>query len=93
MGYVAWMSSITPKPDLDVMRRVEELLREQLEAIGEDPDLIAPHEISLNMQCAVYKTGALAYTWKGRPLLDVDPEVLPSGAVRWRFIARDTPLQ
>lgn len=75
------------------MRRVEELLREQLRDLGEDPDLMEAHEISAGMHCAVHRDGALSYTWKGTPLLDVDPETLPGGGVRWRFFTRDTPVQ
>ena len=82
-----------PKPGLDVMRRVEELLREQLVELGEDPDRIKPHEFSEHMRCGVHPSGALSYVWKGTPVLDVDPELQEGGIVRWRFFTRDTPVQ
>lgn len=84
---------LPPKPDMNVMRRVEELLREQLAAMGEDPDMLPPHFISEHMRCGVHAGGSLSYSWKGLPLLDVDPELMPDGSVRWRFFTRDTPVQ
>lgn len=81
------------KPGQDVMRRVEELLREQLRELGEDPSSLPPHEIALHMRCAVHPDGALGYAWKGLPILDVLPEYHADGSVLWRFFTRDTPLQ
>lgn len=76
-----------------VMRKVEELLREQLAERGEDPALLPPHVIARHMRCGVRGNGALAYVWRGEPVLDVDPEPLPDGGVRWRIFVRDTPVQ
>lgn len=81
------------RPDLALMRRIEELLREQLAERGEDPDHLPPHIIARHMHCGVSGNGALAYAWKGEPILDVNPEPLPGGGVRWRIFIRDTPLQ
>ncbi len=83
----------TLKPDLAAMRRVEELLREELHALGVDVAALPPHEISRNMTCAVHSSGALSYAWQGRPLLDVEPEAVDGGGVRWRFFTREVPLQ
>lgn len=82
-----------PKPDLRVLRRVEELLREQLVELGDDPSLLPPHEISRHMHCAVHESGALSYAWKGTPILDVTPEAQPDGKITWRLFTRDTPVQ
>lgn len=87
------MEKKIPKPDLEVMRRVEELLRDELLGLGEDISELPPHEISKNMHCGVHDSGALSYSWKGVPILDVDPEVQPDGSIRWRFFTRDTPTQ
>ena len=82
-----------PKPDLNTMRRVENLLREQLIELGEDPALLPPHEISAHMFCAVRSDGGLSYSWRGRPLLDVQPQPGEDGQILWRFFTRDTPVQ
>lgn len=87
------MQKSPPRPGLDVMQRVEELLREQLKELGEDPDRIQPHEFSRHMRCGVHSSGALSYAWKGTPVLDVVPESQADGGVSWRFFTRDTPLQ
>lgn len=87
------MPDTPPKPDLNVMQRIEELLREQLEALGEDPSFIEPHEIGRHMHCGVHPNGALSYTWRGTPILDAEPETTPDGTVQWRFFTRDTPMQ
>lgn len=87
------MSTQPPKPDMAVMRRVEELLREQMAELGDDPDLLSPHEISANMTCGVHAGGSLSYAWKGTPILDVDPELMPDGSIRWRFFTREAPVQ
>ncbi|MDL2279431.1 hypothetical protein LJC15_02045 [Desulfovibrio sp. OttesenSCG-928-G11] len=95
-GYYFRMTQDRPtmaRPDLALMRRIEELLREQLAERGEDPDHLPAELIARHMHCGVSKNGALAYVWKGDPILDVNPEPLPGGGVRWRIFIRDTPLQ
>lgn len=87
------MKETALKPDADVLRRVEELLREQLAELGEDFSAMAPCEISLHMQCGVHSSGALSYSWKGEPILDVNPERASDGKIHWRFFSRDTSLQ
>mgnify|MGYP003623447860 CR=1 FL=1 len=82
-----------PKPDLSVLQRAEELLREQLTLIGEDPAELQAHEIASHMHCGVHMDGALSYSWKGTPILDVSPEIQNDGSVKWRFFTRETPLQ
>lgn len=52
---ISMMSAHYPT-DKGVAARVEELLREQLLELGEDPANLAPHLILQNMQCEVYPT-------------------------------------
>ena len=87
------MSTIPPKPDRATLLRVEDLLREQLAEQDEDISSMPPHEISRSMQCAVHASGALSYSWKGLPILDVEPEAQEDGSIRWRLFTRDTPTQ
>ena len=74
--------------------RVEELLREQLLELGEDPASLAPHLIMQNMQCEVYPDESMVYIWKDIPILRVAPERTDTG-VMWRMFTRDEgePLQ
>ena len=74
--------------------RVEELLREQLLELGEDPASLAPHLIMQNMQCEVYPDESMVYIWKDIPILRVVPERTDTG-VMWRMFTRDEgePLQ
>ena len=60
--------------DKGVAARVEELLREQLLELGEDPASLAPHLIMQNMQCEVYPDESMVYIWKDIPILRVVPE-------------------
>lgn len=55
--------------DKGVAARVEELLREQLLELGEDPASLAPHLIMQNMQCEVYPDESMVYIWKDIPIL------------------------
>ena len=57
--------------DKGVAARVEELLREQLLELGEDPASLAPHLIMQNMQCEVYPDESMVYIWKDIPILRV----------------------
>ena len=77
-----------------VAARVEELLREQLLELGEDPASLAPHLIMQNMQCEVYPDESMVYIWKDIPILRVAPERTDTG-VMWRMFTRDEgePLQ
>lgn len=73
-----------------VAARVEELLREQLIELGENPTQLAPHEISENMQCDIFPDESMIYTWKGTAILRVEPEKDESGKViHWRMFTRD----
>ena len=80
--------------DKGVAARVEELLREQLLELGEDPASLAPHLIMQNMQCEVYPDESRVYIWKDIPILRVAPERTDTG-VMWRMFTRDEgePLQ
>ena len=81
------------KPDVQAMQRIEALLREQLLAFGVDVSILAPHEISAGMHCAVYPDGSLSYSWKGQPLLSAEPEEQLDGGVIWRFFTNPEPVQ
>lgn len=81
------------KPDVQAMQRIEELLREQLLAFGVDVSILAPHDITAGMHCAVYPDGSLSYSWKGHPLLSVEPEEQVDGGVIWRFFTNPEPVQ
>ena len=52
--------------DKGVAARVEELLREQLLELGEDPASLAPHLIMQNMQCEVYPDESMVYICRPR---------------------------
>ena len=71
-----------------VAARVEELLREQLLELGEDPDTLAPHLIMQGMQCEVYPDKSMVYIWRDIPILRVVPEQTADG-VLWRMFTRD----
>ena len=79
--------SATYPTDKGVAARVEELLREQLLDLGEDPETLAPHLIMQNMQCEVYPDESLVYIWKEIPILRVVPERTDTG-VLWRMFTR-----
>lgn len=76
------------KPGADVLKRVEELLREELAERGIAVDRLPPHVISGTMRCGVHPDGALSYVWDNEPILDAVPEVAEDGAVTWRLLAR-----
>lgn len=82
-----------PRPGIDVMRKVEELLRDEMMQLGVDIGKLQPHEIAQGMHCGVHSDGSMSYMWKGAPILDVEPEKQPDGNIIWRFFTRDTPLQ
>lgn len=69
--------------------RIEELLREQLEDMGENPHTLEPHHIAQSMRCEVYPDKSMLYSWKGRPILRVVPEAQPDGTTRWRMFTDD----
>ncbi len=76
-----------------VAARVEELLREQLLELGEDPDTLAPHLIMQSMQCEVYPDQSMVYIWRDIPILRVVPEKTADG-VLWRMFTReDEPVE
>ena len=67
--------SAPPRPTPEVGRRVEELLREQL-------------EISRGMECRIAPDNSMTYFWKGEAILHVTPEVR-ADSVLWRMFTRD----
>ena len=86
------MSNPTYKPDRATLQRIEELLVEQLEALGENPRAMQPHEISQHMVCGVHESGSLLYTWRGKPLLRVVPEKTLEGTILWRMFTADETI-
>lgn len=80
--------SDAPKPNADVARRVEELLREQLGEIGVNAARLEPHEIAAGMACNVGPDNSMTYFWRGEPLLRIVPEQ-SDGGVAWRMFTRD----
>lgn len=72
----------------ELAARIEKLLYEQLEELGENPKDLSPHSISQHMQCEVYPDQSMIYTWKDFPVLRVVQEQTPTG-IRWRMFTRD----
>lgn len=72
-----------------VAARVEELLREQLEELGETPGAIAPHDMAANMRCEIWPDDTMIYMWKTLPILRVSAERHDDGSVTWRMFTRD----
>lgn len=82
------------RPNAQVARRIEELLREQLGEMGVNPASLEPHEITTHMLCRVEDDNSMTYLWKGTPLLYVTPEPAQRGEERsvvWRMFTRDDP--
>lgn len=79
------MSDIKSKK---VAARIEELLYEQLEELGEDPKTLSPHLISQYMHCEVYPDYSMVYSWKNFPILRVIQEKTSTG-IRWRMFTRE----
>ncbi len=69
--------------------RVETLLKEQLEELGENPSLIKPHEYARQMRCEVYPDKSMIYFWKGMPVLRLVPEYRSEGKVFWHFFTSE----
>lgn len=80
-------SNERPSPDA-VSARVEELLREQLEELGESPAELSPEAISAHMRCEVFPDQSMVYAWKDLPILRVVPERSAEGVV-WRMFTRE----
>jgi hypothetical protein len=72
-----------------VAARVEELLREQLEELGEDPGAIGAHDIAAHMRCEIWPDDTMIYIWKETPILRVSSEQHDDGSVTWRMFTRD----
>ena len=72
-----------------VAARVEELLREQLEELGENPSAIDAHEIAAHMLLVIFSEYTLIYIWKETPILRVSSEQHDDGSVTWRMFTRD----
>ena len=76
------------RPTPEVAARIEELLREELLELGENPATLRPEEIAADMRCEVQDDYSMTYSWKGLPILHVQPETDEDG-VRWRMFTRE----
>ncbi len=72
-----------------VAARVEELLREQLEELGETPSEMDAHAIAEHMRCEIWPDDTMIYVWKETPILRVSSEQHDDGSVTWRMFTRD----
>ncbi len=77
----------SPESTSPVAARIEELLREELELLGENVQELEPHEIVRHMQCEVYPDKSMVYAWRELPILRVVPEQTANG-VNWRMFTR-----
>ncbi len=68
---------------------VEALIKEQIKALGEDPETIEAHEYSTQMRCDVHPDGTMVYLWRGMPILRMLPEKQEDGKVYWRMYTPD----
>ena len=76
------------RPTPEVTARVEELLREELRELGENPAALDPEAIVAHMRCEVQDDHSMTYIWKGLPILHVQPEETETG-VHWRMFTRE----
>lgn len=79
------MNATRPTPE--VAARIEELLREELIELGENPQSLEPAEIAKHMVCEVQDDSSMTYIWKGTPILHVQPEK-DEDMVRWRMFTK-----
>lgn len=77
-----------PRPTPEVGRRVEELLREQLQERGVNLRALQPEEISRDMECRIAPDNSMTYFWRGEALLHVTPEIR-ADSVLWRMFTKD----
>ena len=69
--------------------RVEELLKEQIAALGEDPAAIPPQDYAAHMRCEVHNDGSMIYSWREMPVLRLVPEKTEKGTIYWRMFTPD----
>lgn len=72
-----------------MMARIEELLKEQISELGENPSEIQNHEYAKHMRCEVYNNGTMVYLWRDMPILRVVPEKTEEGTTCWRMYTQD----
>ena len=77
----------------DFMARIEELLKEQIAELGENPDEIENHEFVSQMRCEVHNDGTMVYFWRGMPILRLVPEKGDEGTTYWRIFTQEEHLQ
>ena len=83
------LSATAPTPDHPVAARIEALLREELERLGETWAELEPGEIARHMHCEVHPDGSMVYAWRELPILRVTPEQTEDGGVNWRMFTRE----
>ncbi len=76
------------RPTPEVAARIEELLREELRELGEDPARIRPEDIAAHMRCEIQDDYSMTYFWKDLPILHVQPEKTEDGT-NWRMFTRE----
>lgn len=76
------------RPPPELAQRIEELLREELLELGENPAQIEAHHIAANMRCALGPDNSMTYSWKDTEILRVFPDSTETGLV-WRMFTRE----
>ncbi len=71
------------------MARVEELLKEQISELGEDPGTLSPHDYATHMRCEVHNDGSMVYIWREMPILRLVPVKTDNGTLYWRMFTQD----
>ena len=71
------------------MARIEELLKEQISELGENPAELQSHEYAEHMRCEVHNDGSMVYLWREMPILRVVPEKTQKGTTIWRMFTQD----
>ncbi len=73
----------------NIATRIEDLLREELQELGINPEALPPHEITAHMRCEVHPDKSMVYMWKEQPILRIVPEDTGDGHTTWRMFTRD----
>ncbi len=73
----------------DFMAKIEELLKEQISELGENPDEIEGHEFAGQMRCEVHNDGTMVYFWRGMPILRLVSEKSEEGTTYWHIFTQE----
>jgi len=77
-----------PRPNVQVAKRIEELLHEQLHEMGIDVKKLDPSEIAKSMKCHISPDNSMSYFWNNHAILNVVPEH-KDGSIIWRMFTKD----